>query len=71
MTLHEEFIKQADNMPNYTLLVTATRLPSGALETQVNSQELEEKVKYIKEKYDENFALKANPNVQIVGYILL
>lgn len=53
------------------LLITVTRLPSGALEVQQNTEHLQDKIDYIIDKYDGSFRLKANSEVQIVDYILL
>lgn len=52
-------------------LVTATHLPNGATEIAVNSYEIEEKMAYILNSYDENMKLKTNPNVQMVGFLLV
>ncbi|KIL35159.1 hypothetical protein SD71_16160 [Cohnella kolymensis] len=53
------------------VLVTAVRLPTGAIETITNTQQLPEKIEYISKSYDDDFRLKANPSVQIVGYMLV
>ena len=55
----------------YTVLVTACKLPSGAIEVAVNNDKLKEKVDYITGAYDKDFRLKTNPKVQIVDFILV
>ena len=48
-------------VPKY--LVTAAKLPSGAIELAVNTDNIPEKIDYILEAYDEEMRLKTNPNV--------
>lgn len=74
MTLKERFIDETISKGNgvpvkgFDVLVTLVRLPSGAVEVITNTRQLETKIKYLIETYDENFKLKANPEVEIVGY---
>lgn len=70
-TLFERFVNDSESRKEHSLLVMATRLPSGAIETQTNTTHLDKKVAYIKEAYNEDFALKTNTNIQVMGYILL
>lgn len=53
-----------------SVLVTAVKLPTGAVEVITNHQNLSEKVEYLVNAYDDEFRLKRNTDVQIVGYIL-
>lgn len=53
------------------LLVVATRLPSGAVEAQMNTSGLADKIAYIQSTYDESFCMKHAPSIQIVGYMLV
>lgn len=46
-----------------TYLVTAVKLPSGAIELAVNNTGIAEKIDYILEAYDENMHLKSNPEI--------
>lgn len=46
-----------------TYLVTAVKLPSGAIEPAVNNDHIPEKIDYILEAYDENMHLKSNPEI--------
>lgn len=46
-----------------TYLVTAVKLPTGAIELAVNNSNIPEKIDYILEAYDENMCLKSNPEI--------
>ena len=46
-----------------TYLVTAVKLPTGAIELAVNNQGIAEKIDYILEAYDDNMHLKSNPEI--------
>lgn len=54
----------------FDVLVLAVRLPNGGIETITNYQKLDSKIMDVVERYDDNFRLKANDNVAIVGYML-
>lgn len=43
-----------------TYIVTAVRLPTGAIELAVNNSNIAEKIDYILEAYDDNMLLKTN-----------
>lgn len=47
--------------PHY--IVTAVKLPTGAIELAVNTENIADKIDYILEAYDEDMQLKTNPNV--------
>ncbi|MMZ45734.1 hypothetical protein D3C75_333050 [compost metagenome] len=66
----QEFIEQCKCTIEPKLIVTVTQLPSGALETQINTDQLETKMNYIVDNYDENMCLKRNTKVQIIGVIV-
>lgn len=68
--LKTRFMNETESIVNCVVLVTAVMLPTGAIETITNNSRLEEKVKYIRDNYDE-FRLRVNPNVRIVGYMLV
>jgi hypothetical protein len=53
------------------LLSVAVLLPTGAIETITNTSNITEKVSYYMNNYDYDFRLNANPNIQIVGYMLV
>jgi hypothetical protein len=54
-----------------TCLVVAVNLPTGAVEIITNTSQLASKIEYYKNAYDDNFCLKNNPAIQIVGYMLV
>ncbi|WP_207627743.1 MULTISPECIES: hypothetical protein [Bacillaceae] len=49
----------------------AVRLPSGAFETITNTSCIPEKLGYYLNAYDDQFRLKVNPDVKIVGYMIV
>ena len=48
-----------------TYLVTAVKLPSGAIELAVNNAAIKEKIDYILEAYDEDMHLKTNTAIEM------
>ncbi|AIQ63902.1 hypothetical protein PSTEL_13235 [Paenibacillus stellifer] len=69
--LRERFMSETESTNNLSILVTAVMLPTGAIEIITNSFRLDEKIKYLREAYDDDFKLKANAAVKIVGYMLV
>lgn len=53
------------------VLTVAVLLPSGAIEVITNTDKLAEKIEYYLDAYDEDFRLKSNPEIKIVGYMLV
>ena len=47
--------------PQY--LITAVKLPTGAIELAVNNQNIADKIDYILEAYDDNMHLKTNTSI--------
>ena len=45
-----------------TYIVTAVKLPTGAIELAVNNENIAEKIDYILEAYDDQMRLKTNPD---------
>lgn len=74
MALKEQFIKDMFSEDNgkaikgREVLVTLVKLPTNSIEVITNTSNIISKVKYINEAYDDNFKLKTNPQVEIVGY---
>ncbi|UFU00360.1 hypothetical protein KO561_05270 [Radiobacillus kanasensis] len=68
--LEEAFAPNGTPVRNIDVVVTAVRLPNGAIETITNYQGVETKLKYLRDAYDDMFCLKANPDVEIVGYMI-
>lgn len=56
-------------VPQY--IVTATKLPTGAIEIAVNTNNIEAKIDYILEAYDDDMRLKANPDVVIQNIMVV
>jgi hypothetical protein len=52
------------------VLVAVIQLPTGAKEVITNTNEIESKVQYYIDKYDDEFKLRANPEVRIIGIML-
>lgn len=46
-----------------THIITAVKLPTGAIEVAVNNQGIKEKIEYILEAYDEDMRLKTNTDI--------
>ena len=46
-----------------TYIVTAVKLPTGAIELAVNHENIAEKIDYILEAYDDQMRLKTNPDI--------
>jgi hypothetical protein len=51
-------------------LVAAVQLPTGAVELITNTQYIPSKIEYYLKAYDDEFKLKTNPAIQIIGYML-
>jgi|GEM_PF-6212592 len=67
----DTFIFEHDNSLNLfgeiKKLVVAVKLPTGATELIVNTENLQSKFEYYLSAYDEEMRLKANPAISIVG----
>lgn len=46
-----------------TYIVTAVKLPTGAIEIAMNNAYIKEKIDYILEAYDDDMRLKTNPEI--------
>jgi hypothetical protein len=62
------YLKVHDIRPS--VMVAVVKLPTGAYETIVNSNHIESKCEYYLKAYDEEFKLKTNPEVSIVGIMI-
>ena len=74
MNKKERFLKEfrdkrESSVLNY--LAVAVRLPGGQMEIIVNSNALTSKMSYYESAYDENLCLKANPDISIVGWMIV
>ena len=64
--LRTRFIEEAEEKGP-----TAVKLPTGAVELITNTAMLHTKIDYYKNAYNEEFKLKGNTNVQIVGFMFV
>ena len=46
-----------------TYLITAVKLPTGAIELAINNTDIPAKIDYILDAYDEDMRLKRNPEI--------
>lgn len=56
-------------VPQY--IVTAVKLPTGAIELAVNHDKILEKIDYILGAYDEDMRLKTNPEVEMKNLMVV
>lgn len=54
-----------------TYLVTAVRLPNGAIELAVNHDHIAEKIEYIINAYDEDMHLKTNTEICMTNLMVV
>lgn len=54
-----------------TYIVTAVKLPTGAIELAVNTSEIKSKIEYILEAYDEDMKLKTNPDINMENVLIV
>lgn len=52
-------------------LVTAVKLPTGAIELAVNTENIEAKIDYILEAYDEEMHLKTNKEIVMQNLMIV
>jgi hypothetical protein len=52
-----------------TKMVVAVKLPTGATELIINTEQIGDKVEYYLNAYDDEMRLKANPAVHITGVL--
>lgn len=70
--LRARFMQEAEEKTSTAqILITAVKLPTGAVEVITNTALIPTKIDYYNNAYDEEFKLKANPNVQIVGFMFV
>lgn len=55
--------------PSY--MVTAVKLPTGAIELAVNTENIESKIDYILDAYDDNMHLKANSEIVMQNLMIV
>lgn len=55
--------------PQY--LVTAVKLPTGAIELAVNNQNIADKIDYILEAYDDDMQLETNTSIKMENILIV
>ena len=70
MNLKERFIEEVKAVGTPQIISVAVK-PSGAIEIITNTQETVSKADYYINTYDEEFKLKHNNAIQIVGYMIV
>lgn len=75
MTLKDEFIQSYERsifeFKVVTKMVIAVRLPTGATELIINTEDIEKKFTYYLEAYNDDMQLKNNNDVQVVGCLFV
>lgn len=71
MNLKDKFIEELKEKGTPQIISVAVKLPSGAIEVITNTQETKSKSEYYLNTYDEEFKLKHNKDIQIVGYMIV
>jgi hypothetical protein len=71
MSLKQRFIEEAKKANVPQLISVAVKLPNGAIETITNTQDTVTKALYYTDNYDEDFRLKHNKEIQIVGFMIV
>lgn len=70
-SLKVRFFDEVAKMTNPVYLIVAIELPTGAIEVITNTSLIGSKANYYLTAYDEEFRLKANPDVKVINYMLL
>ena len=52
-------------------IVTATRLPGGAIEIAINTVNIKQKIEYILDAYDDEMHLKTNPEIAMENLMVV
>lgn len=55
--------------PQY--IITAVKLPTGAIEIAVNNKEIAKKIEYILEAYDDDMHLKTNQDITMQNIMIV
>ncbi|PGW64301.1 hypothetical protein COE18_06605 [Bacillus cereus] len=71
MNLKERFIEELKVVGAPQIISVAVKLPNGAVEVITNTQETVSKADYYINTYDDEFKLKHNNAIQIVGYMIV
>jgi len=72
LTMMKNTLEQEDEKAfKPTYIVCAIKLPSGAIELQVNDTSILEKINYILDAYDDNMTLKTNSVIEIKNVMVV
>ena len=71
LTLKEQLIAVAETIEEPKALVVAVELPTGSLELITNTSNIGSKLEYYTTMYDDEFRLRANPKVRVVGAMIV
>ena len=68
MTIKDKFLYDFE-MSTKSHIIVIIKRPEGGEEIIINTQNLDEKIKYYAEAYDDDLKLVKNPEVQILNYL--
>lgn len=68
--MQKELMKE-DALFTPTYIITAVKLPTGAIEIAVNNTSIIQKLEYILEAYDENMCLKTSPDIVMQNVMIV
>ena len=71
LTLKEQLIAVAETIKEPRVLVVAVQLPTGAIEIITNTTNIDAKLEYYTTMYDDEFRLRANPKVRVIGAMIV
>jgi hypothetical protein len=71
LTLKEQLLAVAETIKEPKVLVVAVQLPTGAIEIITNTSNIDSKLEYYTTMYDDEFRLRTNPKVRIVGAMIV
>jgi hypothetical protein len=71
MTKKEKFDKEFLKSSPVSKMVIAVKLPSGATELIINTENIIDKFLYYKNSYNDDLSLINNPEVKIINYMFV
>jgi hypothetical protein len=71
MDLKQQFEARLREVSTPKIITVAVKLPSGAIEVITNTEDTVTKAQYYLNTYDEDFCLKHNNAIQIVGFMVV
>lgn len=68
-----EYVAMGGRLEPYkpAYLVTAVKLPGGAIELAVNHESIKDKIRYILSAYDHAMRLKSNPEIEMTNIMVV